>query len=535
MSVATPDSAAESASSPQPLAWRNFARNLYFALPADGGFYVTPTSAQELREVLARAARSGRKVRVSGQRHSQPPLVVNSPLASGTDPVLVDMSCYADLGDGTQRIIAHGLAVTVNTGVREDELDVFLTNNQLMLRTVTAGGFFSIGGMTAVDVHGATIDAPIFAETASSFTIMCADGSVSTIDAQTPAEDGWRPLQFARVSLGALGVVTSVTLDVLPRPHANGLTGGIVKADWKTQQEFTVGLGGLLASKSRLETFFNPYARGWLASPFQACWWNVDVGSGAASSAPSVPTACQQAKEGSYGAPELPHAEEWLAERASLLAQGLPFKALAALISSRAMATIEKQVTGTTAKGSDLWLSWAARVIFMSYFIELPDLGEKGLGNVWNLLQSVRKQVIKSDGFHVAMPLEFRFIRSGDSAMSGTYSSKPGGSYFVNLDLIAVAAEDGHGLRYPDKLKKLFSSVEREWVALGGWPHQGKMYGFYDPQTPAGSYSDPFNPAFVSFIRQRRGGRVQAFNAYRKRRDPGGMFENDFLRLLVGD
>ena len=95
-----------------------------------------------------------------------------------------------------------------------------MLDNQLMLRTVTAGGIFSIGGMTAVDVHGATIDAPIFAETASSFTIMGADGTVSTIDAQTPAENGWRPLQFARVSLGALGVVTSVTLDVSARQSA---------------------------------------------------------------------------------------------------------------------------------------------------------------------------------------------------------------------------------------------------------------------------------------------------------------------------
>ena len=34
--------------------------------------------------------------------------------------------------------------VTVNTGVREDELDAFLTGNNLMLRTVTAGRLFNI-------------------------------------------------------------------------------------------------------------------------------------------------------------------------------------------------------------------------------------------------------------------------------------------------------------------------------------------------------------------------------------------------------
>ena len=120
-----------------------------------------------------------------------------------------------------------GKQVTVNAGVREDELDAFLTKNNLMLTTVTAGGFFSLGGMTAVDVHGGTMDAPIFAETVSAFTLLLADGSVTTIDAQSPAVGGWSPVQFARVSLGGLGVVTSVTIDVEDRPWATTLKGGV--------------------------------------------------------------------------------------------------------------------------------------------------------------------------------------------------------------------------------------------------------------------------------------------------------------------
>ena len=37
---------------------------------------------------------------------------------------------------------------------------IHVGRHNLMLRTVTAGGFFSIGGMTGVDEHGGTIDAP---------------------------------------------------------------------------------------------------------------------------------------------------------------------------------------------------------------------------------------------------------------------------------------------------------------------------------------------------------------------------------------
>jgi hypothetical protein len=51
-----------------------------------------------------------------------------------TKTYLVDMSCYADLGP--DRIVLAGKnQVTVNTGVREDELDAFLIEHNLMLKT----------------------------------------------------------------------------------------------------------------------------------------------------------------------------------------------------------------------------------------------------------------------------------------------------------------------------------------------------------------------------------------------------------------
>src|SRR5260370_42170327 len=98
------------------------------------------------------------------------------------------MSCYADLVLGGKDLMVLGPGpnqVTVNPGVREDDLDAFLTTHNLMLDTVTAGGFFSIGGMTAVDVHGGTVDAPIFAEAISAVTILGADGQGTIIDAQS--------------------------------------------------------------------------------------------------------------------------------------------------------------------------------------------------------------------------------------------------------------------------------------------------------------------------------------------------------------
>jgi FAD/FMN-containing dehydrogenase len=162
--------------------WQNWSGNLVYKPASDSGnYYFKPTNLTELKSVLTEVSKvSGAIIRASGQRHSQPPLVVEdnrAALPQTTKTYLVDMSCYADLAHDQRIALGPGKnQVTVNAGVREDELDAFLTQHDLMLKTVTAGGFFSLGGMTAVDVHGATLDAPIFAETVSAFSILLADG-----------------------------------------------------------------------------------------------------------------------------------------------------------------------------------------------------------------------------------------------------------------------------------------------------------------------------------------------------------------------
>ena len=167
--------------------WTNWTENIVHQPPTDGSnYYFAPNTLSELKAVLQQAITDKAVLRVSGQRHSQPPLVISAnALVPGAKNYLVDLSCYADLGpNGDQNMVVDvaNKKITVNTGVREDQVAALLTKNNLMMRTVTAGGFFSLGGMTSVDVHGATTAAPIFAGTVSAFTILRADGSVVTID-----------------------------------------------------------------------------------------------------------------------------------------------------------------------------------------------------------------------------------------------------------------------------------------------------------------------------------------------------------------
>ena len=267
--------------SPSAPTWQNWSGNLVHKPASDGGkYYFAPTNLTELKSVLTQVSKvKGAIIRVSGQRHSQPPLVAEDNRAAvpqTTKTYLVDMSCYADLGPDRIVLVPGKNQVTVNTGVREDELDAFLIKHNLMLKTVTAGGFFSLGGMTAVDVHGATQDAPIFAETVSAFNILLADGTVTTIDGKSSPVDGWSPLQFARVSLGGLGVVTSITIDVLERPWKTTLQGGTEELRLVDKPAFVKKFKTLLGNHNRVETFFTPYAAAWPPFPnFLALFWDV--------------------------------------------------------------------------------------------------------------------------------------------------------------------------------------------------------------------------------------------------------------------
>lgn len=533
--------------------WRNWSGNLQH----DGkNYYFKPSNKAELQAVLADAEAKGVVVRVSGQRHSQPPLVAadNRNQTPPPEPALylVDMSCYVDLGDKGMELGPGTNQVTVNPGVREDDLDAFLAENNLMMKTVTAGGFFSIGGMTAVDVHGGTVDAPIFAETASAFTIMGADGKEKVIDGSSKDPDGNPTLPFARVSLGALGIVTRIVIDVLPRPWATTLQGGKERYLLEDKKAFTEKFQQLLTGTSkhtRMETFYSPYAAA-KNLPFPAqknflvLWWDVveDPSPKTPNSAPHPPTACALSDKGEFGSPYV----SGIAGYATKYVRGsqyydspyspfhfppIPPSGYAAI----ALDNIESQVKAANAKHSDLWLTEAAQVMFMSYFIELPDLDEAGLGKVWDGLQAAGDLVIENGNFHIAAPMEFRFVKAGDTAMAGTYSKKSD-AWFINLDLIGFV-EATPGADYPDDLLKFFAAVERKWVAMGGLPHNGKMYGFYDPtDKKADSFTAPFNKNFLTFITGKRidlGAPVKAFKKYRQACDPNDRFYNQYLRDLL--
>jgi FAD/FMN-containing dehydrogenase len=374
----------------------------------------------------------------------------------------------------------------------------------------------------------ATIDAPIFAETVSAFNRVRADGSLLTIDDQSPAAGGWSALRFARVSLGALGIVTSVTIDVLPRPYATSLQGGSARLGIADKPAFVDQFQRLLENHARLEIFFTAYATSSVNTPpanaknFLVLWWDVvndpPVKTPNRMPQPYPKSACSRATQPQpeHGAPGMGIKGD-IAESLGIGAQDADSTGSSVGLAGLAFDAIEEQVAAANASHSELWLTQAAQVIFMSYYIPLPDLKAAGLGKVWGALDVVARIITQAGNFHVALPVEFRLIKGGDSAMSGAYCDDPN-TWFLNVEYSVFMDRTKKASDYPPKLLKFFAEVERQWVAMGGIPHGGKMYGFYDPTEGPDTYSKtgPFNPNFLASVRARRGARLEAFKAYRR-------------------
>ena len=319
----------------------------------------------------------------------------------------------------------------------------------------------------------------------------------------------------------------------------------------KDKQAFIAQLTNLLTGPSkhtRMEVFYTPYAAApnvpWVDLPnFLVLWWNVvdNPETKTPNAAADPQTACVQAQQGEFGAPSLGGIAGYAAQylRASqyysdpydpLQFPPVPTAGFAAL----ALNEIESQAAAASKAHSELWLAASSQAMFMSYFIELPNLDAAGLGKVWDSLDVVARRTIQiQDGiFHIAAPMEFRFVKAGTVAMAGTYSQNPD-AYFVNVDLIGFI-ESTTSADYPPPLLQFFADVERDWVAMNGYPHNGKMYGFYDPTQAPGTYTPAFNTNFLADLRKRRGARLTAFNAYRQSQDPGGLFHNTFLLQVLG-
>src|SRR3954452_20431898 len=106
-----------------------------------------------------------------------------------------------EIGDGT---------VTVEAGIRYGVLATALAEHGLALPNLASLPHISVGGAIATGTHGSGAQNRSLSAGVAAVELVCADGSVGRLARGDADFDG------AIVSLGALGLVTQVSLDVVP-------------------------------------------------------------------------------------------------------------------------------------------------------------------------------------------------------------------------------------------------------------------------------------------------------------------------------
>jgi L-gulonolactone oxidase len=175
--------------------WRNWAGNQQATVEV-----VCPGSADEVAEVLAGAAANGRRVRPTGSGHSF--TAIGRP---------EDVQLVADRLVGIREVTADGL-VTVGGGTPLYRLNAELTRRGWSLTNLGDIDRQTIAGALATGTHGTGARFGGLATQLRGLELVTPAGEVLHCDAERHAD----VFTAARVGLGALGVVTAVTLQAEP-------------------------------------------------------------------------------------------------------------------------------------------------------------------------------------------------------------------------------------------------------------------------------------------------------------------------------
>ena len=174
--------------------WRNWAGE-QACVPA---VHVRPSSVDEVRREVALATDEGRVVRVAGAGHS----FTDAVLTDGTLLSLDRMDRVLDVDTAT------GL-VRVEAGIRIRALSDALAAHGLALENLGDIDVQSIAGATATGTHGTGARLRNVSAQVVAAQVVAGDGEMHELD-------GGDALRAARVSVGALGVVTEMTLRCVP-------------------------------------------------------------------------------------------------------------------------------------------------------------------------------------------------------------------------------------------------------------------------------------------------------------------------------
>jgi FAD-linked oxidoreductase len=158
-----------------------------------------PTSTADVARIVTAAHAAGERVKVIASGHSF------------TDTAMTD-GHLVSLDSMKQVLSTDGHDVTVQAGIRIHALNNELASRGLALPNLGDIAYQSIAGATATATHGTGAGLGNISTRIVGLEMVTGDGTIVRADEQNDPE----LLRIARVSVGALGILTEVTLRCVP-------------------------------------------------------------------------------------------------------------------------------------------------------------------------------------------------------------------------------------------------------------------------------------------------------------------------------
>ncbi len=197
-----------------------------------------PSFTDEVAAIVRTAAAAGERVKVIAGAHSF------------TDTAMTDGHLLS-LDAMNQVLAVDGDDVTVQAGIRLRDLNERLAERGLALPNLGDINVQSIAGATSTATHGTGVDFANLATNIVGLEIVTGDGTVVRADEQHDPE----LLRVARVGLGALGILTEVTLRCVPAFNLHAVESIEVLDD------VLADFGGVMRSTDHVEFYLMPGAR----------------------------------------------------------------------------------------------------------------------------------------------------------------------------------------------------------------------------------------------------------------------------------
>lgn len=198
---------------------------------------IRPVGIHELRETIADATASGRQVTAAGSGHSFTSAAI-------TEDVMLDMSGLTGVVDADRET---GL-VKVLAGTVLEDLNAELDRLGLAIRNLGDIDKQTVSGAVSTGTHGTGEAMPNLPDQVAAMEVVGSDGEVREFSETDP-----EGLRAARVAVGSLGVISSVTIKAVPAFN-------IHRQDVPMPLEQVLAeFDGLAAANEHFEFFIFPY------------------------------------------------------------------------------------------------------------------------------------------------------------------------------------------------------------------------------------------------------------------------------------